>query len=91
MLHDADVFRLRDRPFLRQIIDIAVGEEVPNVYVDVTLAEMERLAGEPPPADFDGARYMALNPDVAQAVRDGVTTAADHYRHWGFKEGRRYR
>lgn len=80
------------RPFVREMIDIANGAPVPNIYVDVPLAEMEQLAKNPrPPADFDSDRYLALNPDVAAAVEQGQTSAVEHFRHWGAKEGRRYR
>ncbi|HSX62262.1 MAG TPA: phytanoyl-CoA dioxygenase family protein [Tahibacter sp.] len=80
------------RPFVREMVDIASGRHVPNVYVDVPLSDVERLAADPaPPPDFDADRYLALNPDVAAAVARRATTAIDHYRLHGVKEGRRYR
>lgn len=39
------------------------------------------------PADFVAEKYLELNPDVAAAGVD----AADHYREYGYREGRRYR
>lgn len=39
------------------------------------------------PKGFDPARYLQLNPDVANAKID----AAEHYRQFGYREGRRWR
>jgi hypothetical protein len=39
------------------------------------------------PADFDGAAYLRHNPDVAQARID----PAEHFRKFGYREGRRWR
>ena len=42
-----------------------------------------------PPAGFDEALYLAANPDVAEAVRNGtIRSGFDHYRQYGFAEGR---
>ena len=39
---------------------------------------------------FDAAEYIRCNPDVARALRNGqLTSAADHYRVFGRREGRR--
>ena len=43
------------------------------------------------PADFDEARYLLLNPDVAGAVAAGdVPSGREHYVRYGADEGRRY-
>lgn len=48
---------------------------------------------EPATADnFDEARYLAANPDVAAAVRQGsLPSARVHFEHFGTVEGRRQR
>jgi hypothetical protein len=39
---------------------------------------------------FDAAEYLRCNPDVRRALRNGqITSAADHYRVFGRREGRR--
>jgi hypothetical protein len=39
---------------------------------------------------FDSEEYMRCNPDVRRAVRTGqLSSAADHYRVFGRREGRR--
>jgi SAM-dependent methyltransferase len=53
-----------------------------------------RLVLEEPatPANFDEAAYLAANPDVAEAVRQGaLTSGLDHFRAFGQREGRRLR
>lgn len=67
---------------LRDPVDISSGEHVPNIYVDVRLEDVETL-----PADFDGERYLQLNPDVRAANLDPV----EHYMRFGIHERRIYR
>lgn len=44
------------------------------------------------PADFDPDVYLALNPDVAEAVMTGVVSSAqDHFAAFGVAEARRYK
>ena len=43
-----------------------------------------------PPADWTEAGYLACNPDVAQAVAAGATTALKHWCEYGEREGRKY-
>ena len=40
------------------------------------------------PPGFNDAAYLAANPDVAEAVQRGETTAAQHYEQYGKNEGR---
>jgi hypothetical protein len=67
--------------FLRDPFDISRGEHVPNIYVDARLADIGTL-----PADFDGERYLELNPDVRAANADPV----EHYLRHGIHERRIY-
>jgi hypothetical protein len=83
MLLDVLIGRL----FLRDIVDIASGEPVPNIYVDVPLSKLEQPAQIVLPADFDGLRYLELNLDVAKAGAD----PAEHYLTFGDREDRCYR
>lgn len=66
-------------------LDLPAGRDGPSLP-----ALAEHLAGlktlPAVPADFDGAHYLRLQPDVAAARMD----PAEHYRHHGFFEGRRY-
>ena len=52
-----------------------------------SLAVLARPSEILPPADFDPARYLELNPDVAAAGADPVR----HYLDFGRREGRRFR
>lgn len=87
---------------LRDIVDVATGQPVPNIYVDRPIDAVPRrgaaasdsrpdrwgsLFSAKPPKDFDPARYLALNPDVAAAGVD----PRKHYARFGAREGRRYR
>ncbi len=41
------------------------------------------------PDDFDEKAYLELNPDVANAIKNGTCKSGfDHYKEYGFKEGR---
>lgn len=41
------------------------------------------------PDDFDEKVYLELNPDVANAIKNGTCKGAfEHYKEFGFKEGR---
>lgn len=40
-------------------------------------------------AEFDEGEYLRCNPDVDKAVNRGTTTAMQHYREYGRREGRR--
>jgi hypothetical protein len=47
------------------------------------------LAGATPPAEWRERAYLAANPDVAAAVREGVFESGyEHYRLAGLREGR---
>jgi Phytanoyl-CoA dioxygenase (PhyH) len=76
------------RSFVRQMIDILTGDRVSNVYVDVPLDDIERLANrDQVPAGFNGERYLELNPDVAVS---GLSPH-EHYLAHGRREGRHFR
>ncbi len=77
--------------------DVASGEHQPARYAGTPLpADYQAACRQrkpvgaselPLPGDFDPARYLELNPDVAAAGAD----PAAHYRTHGRLEGRRYR
>ena len=84
---------------LREIVDISTGETVPNIYVDrpigdvmqavpgvIAPAKLHNPTGEFP-ADFDGARYLKLNPDVSLSGIDPKV----HYERHGMAENRPYK
>jgi hypothetical protein len=84
MLSDVLIGKL----FVRDMVDISTRQPVPNIYLDVPLADIERLSKSVTlPADFDVKRYLELNPDVAASKVDG----AEHYKLHGMREGRRYK
>jgi hypothetical protein len=72
----------------RDITNVSTGETVPNRYLgrEVHRDYMERLAFTPTVTgdEFDGAAYLAANPDVARAGVDPRT----HYDMYGKTEGR---
>ncbi len=77
---------------LRSVTDISTGAAMPNVYIDRPIGQVSGAVVAPErdnslPADFDAARYLALNPDVSMAGLD----AAQHYVAHGHAEKRRYR
>lgn len=84
------------RTHYREIKDIVTGDVQPNVYsgeqVEHTVIErsmpnaFDRYVKPTPPADFDAAGYLRLNPDVADAGAD----PAEHYLEHGKREGRRW-
>ena len=72
----------------RDIVDISTGREIPCVYggAPINTRFLSVVDPRPPrlPPDFDAARYLAANPDVAMAGVD----ARQHYLEFGFREGR---
>lgn len=79
----------------RQIKDVTTGNVQPNIYSgqEVDSEVIERSMSNTfdkyfnrVPDDFDPARYLALNPDVADAGVDPV----GHYLEYGRREGRRW-
>jgi FkbM family methyltransferase len=49
-----------------------------------------RPVGEIPLTHFDGLAYLKQNPEVADAVMTGMPSALEHYRKYGFKQGKRF-
>ena len=44
----------------------------------------------PVPVEYNEGEYLELNPDVAQAVKNGVfTSGIEHYLKYGFNENRK--
>jgi hypothetical protein len=79
-------------------VNLLTGQDVPNTYNghEVSLRYVKAAAvgiSELPrqdlglPVDFDGERYLALNPDVAAAQVD----PKKHYLAYGWREGRAYK
>jgi hypothetical protein len=82
--------------FYRDIIDVANGQAVPNVYSghkvdhDVMARAVPGFLRRKPASDnslppgFDPKAYLAANPDVARAGQDPIK----HWQTFGWKEGR---
>lgn len=92
----SDVFL--GKTWFRRPSNLLTGQEVPNTYnghvvsrryIDVAMEGMTAVPKLPMalPEDFDAARYLALNPDVAQASVDPKR----HYLAHGRAEGRAYK
>ncbi len=59
-------------------------------YRDRDAYDDDRRGGYGRGGGFDAAEYLRCNPDVRRALRNGqITSAADHYRVFGRREGRR--
>jgi len=77
-------------PFrLREIHDISTGKTIENKILGNTI-RLEDFGVKRPKMltreEFDAARYLAANPDVAASGAE----AYEHYRSYGFKEGRSF-
>lgn len=63
-----------------------------RVTLDSWLPHPERasfMVGQTPPADWQERAYLTANPDVADAVRNGLFESGyEHYRMAGQREGR---
>jgi hypothetical protein len=71
----------------RNIVDIVTGERIENMLMGqkVDQHDIARLAFRAKvPLGFDGAAYLAANPDVAASGVDPL----DHYERFGKREGR---
>lgn len=81
--------RLRDigTGVLRE--NMYAGLRVPEENVERALRNMDAYAEEerPLPMGFDGEAYLAANPDVRAAGMDAV----EHWRSFGYAEGRKLR
>lgn len=63
----------------------------PTGWFEAACTPADNAAALPPdpPDEFDEAWYLAAHPDVAEAVRDGhFSSAFDHFRRYGEREGR---
>ena len=63
-----------------------------RVTLDSWLPRPEKppfMVGQTPPPDWQERAYLAANPDVADAVRNGLFESGyEHYRMAGLREGR---
>lgn len=63
-----------------------------RVALDLWLPRAERppfAIGRTPPSEWQERAYLAANPDVADAVRDGIFESGyEHFRMAGLREGR---
>ncbi|NLR72480.1 glycosyltransferase [Novosphingobium sp. ERN07] len=81
---------LADRRFSAIIRNRKLSPVPPNGTWSVVLPLLRKLNVDvPPPHDFDDGAYLAANPDVAAAVRDGKQKSGfAHYIMHGRHEGR---
>lgn len=73
----------------REVKNVVTGETVPNKYMgneipDSFVQATKKILGRLPEG-FDSDLYLELNPDV----RSGGMSAQEHYRRFGWQEGRR--
>lgn len=66
--------------------NIYSGQEVDSEVIERSMSNTFDKYFNRVPDDFDPARYLALNPDVADAGVDPV----GHYLEYGRREGRRW-
>ena len=79
--------------YLKNYPDVAKNEKYKNNpykhYIDYGIKE-GRKPLPPVPPEYNEGEYLELNPDVAQAVKNGVfTSGIEHYLKYGFNENRK--
>ena len=79
--------------YLKNYPDVAKNEKYKNNpykhYIDYGIKE-GRKSLPPVPPEYNEGEYLDLNPDVAQAVKNGTfTSGIDHYLQYGFNENRK--
>ena len=79
--------------YLKNYSDVAKNEKYKNNpykhYIEYGIKE-GRKPLPPVPAEYNEGEYLELNPDVAQAVKNGVfTSGIDHYLQYGFNDNRK--
>ncbi len=78
--------------YLKQYEDVAKSSYKDNPYKHyINYGKKEnRLPLPPVPKEYNEGEYLELNPDVAQAVKEGkYTSGIDHYLQYGFNENRK--
>lgn len=81
--------RMRDIGSGEARTNMYAGQVVPEEVIDRALHNMHAWSGDqrPLPLGFDPEHYLAANPDVRAAGMD----AAEHWRVFGYAEGRKLR
>ena len=79
--------------YLKNYPDVAKNEKYKNNpykhYIDYGIKE-GRKPLPPVPPEYNERDYLELNPDVAQAVKNGIfTSGIEHYLKYGFNENRK--
>ena len=79
--------------YLKNYPDVAKNEKYKNNpykhYIDYGIKE-DRKPLPPVPPEYNEGEYLELNPDVAQAVKNGIfTSGIEHYLKYGFNENRK--
>ena len=79
--------------YLKNYPDVAKSEKYKNNpykhYIDYGIKEGRMPLPEVPP-EYNEGEYLELNPDVAQAVKNGIfTSGIDHYLQYGFNDNRK--
>lgn len=78
--------------YLKQYEDVAksVYKDDPYKHYAKYGIKENRLPLPPVPKEYSEGDYLELNPDVAQAVKEGkFTSGIDHYLQYGFLENRK--
>ena len=79
--------------YLKNYPDVAKNEKYKNNpykhYIDYGIKEGRKPLPTVPP-EYNEGEYLELNPDVAQAVKNGTfTSGIEHYLKYGFNENRK--
>ena len=79
--------------YLKNYPDVTKSEKYKNNpykhYIEYGIKE-DRKPLPPIPPEYNEGEYLELNPDVAQAVKNGVfTSGIDHYLQYGFNDNRK--
>lgn len=68
--------------------DASIQQLMQRLGISQNAGQGAPQGSSPAPSGFNDAAYLAANPDVAEAVQRGETTAAQHYAQYGKNEGR---
>ena len=79
--------------YLKNYPDVSKNEKYKNNpykhYIEYGIKE-GRKPLPPVPVEYNEGEYLELNPDVAQAVKNGIfTSGIEHYLKYGFNENRK--
>ena len=79
--------------YLKNYLDVSKSEKYKNNpykhYIEYGIKE-GRKPLPPVPVEYNEGEYLELNPDVAQAIKNGeYTSGVEHYLKYGFNENRK--